>query len=62
MGNWLEAILFGAALVAFVLGFTSLIMGFIGNPVAEEAIKSKVEYGFFGVTGLIISMVMIYAM
>ena len=63
MGNWSEAILFGVALVAFVLGMSSVIMGFIGSDgSAEEAVKSKVEYGFFGVTGLVICMVMIYAL
>ncbi|WP_416307331.1 hypothetical protein [Neptunicella sp. SCSIO 80796] len=62
MSTWPEAFVFGAMLVAFVLGLTSLIMSFMNQPVsAEESIKLKVEYGFFGISGIIISMVLAYA-
>ncbi|WP_026376827.1 hypothetical protein [Aestuariibacter salexigens] len=51
MSLWGDAILFGFALVAFVLGMTSIIMGFMPQP--EAGLKEKIEYGFFGVTGLV---------
>ncbi|MBC3767891.1 hypothetical protein [Neptunicella marina] len=64
MSNWPEAFVFGAVVLAFVLGLSSLIMSFLNQPVAdaEENIKVKVEYGFFGVSGLIISLVLAYAL
>ncbi|WP_088332592.1 hypothetical protein [Lacimicrobium sp. SS2-24] len=63
MGNWVEAILFGFALLAFVLGLSSILMAVIHKPVeAGDAMKSKVEYGFFGVTGLVLGLLFIYAL
>lgn len=62
MAEWAEAITFGFALVAFVLGLSSIVMGFL--PQAEGAadgLKEKVEYGFFGVTGLVICIMLAYA-
>lgn len=63
MGNWVEALLFGLALLAFVLGVSSIIMAMVYKPVAAEAgMKSKVEYGFFGVTGLVLGLLFVYAL
>ncbi|MCV2884693.1 hypothetical protein OE749_08290 [Aestuariibacter sp. AA17] len=57
MAEWGEALMFGVALVAFVLGLSSIIMGFMAQPASEQgAMKEKVEYGFFGVSGLVISL------
>jgi hypothetical protein len=63
MGNWVEAILFGLALLAFVLGASSIIMAMTYRPAAADAeMKSKVEYGFFGVTGLVLGLLFVYAL
>lgn len=63
MGNWVEAILFGLALLAFVLGISSIIMAMTYKPVTVGAqMKSKVEYGFFGVTGLVLGLLFVYAL
>lgn len=57
MAEWGEALLFGVAVLAFVLGLSSIIMGFIAQPAgAANEMKEKVEYGFFGVAGLVISL------
>lgn len=63
MGAWLEAFLFGLILIAFVLGASSLIMGFIHKPRENEgAMAGKIEYGFFGVAGLIVGVVLTYGL
>lgn len=62
MANWLEPIAFGAALLCFVLGISSIIMSFmLPTTDAEVRIKQKVEYRFFGISGLIGFAVMLYA-
>ena len=61
MGEWISAFVFGLFLMAFTLGMSSLIMAFL--PVKEgDAIRSQVEYGFFGVSGLVLSLVFVYAL
>lgn len=61
MGEWVTALVFGLFLVAFTLGLSSIIMAFLpAKP--EEAVRSQVEYGFFGVAGLVLSLVFIYAL
>lgn len=63
MSNWGEAVIFGFALVAFVLGLSSIIMGFIHKPAdAETLLQQRVEYGFFGVTGLVLFILFSYAL
>lgn len=64
MGLWTDAIIFGLALFAFVLGLSSLIMGFLPQPASTDAIgvmKSKIEFGFFGVSGVVMSALFVYA-
>lgn len=62
MSQWGEAILFGFALVSFVLGVSSLIMSMLPQASAATAIRNKVEYGFFGVSGLAVFAVFLYAL
>jgi hypothetical protein len=52
MGQWLEALVFGLTVGAFVIGFSCIIMGFMPQP--ESGMKEKVEYGFFGVSSIVI--------
>lgn len=61
MSEWVAALIFGLFLVAFTVGISSLIMAFM--PVKDgNALRSQVEYGFFGVAGLILSLIFVYAM
>ncbi|AWL10892.1 hypothetical protein HMF8227_00386 [Saliniradius amylolyticus] len=63
MGNWIDAIVFGVALVAFALGLASIIMAGVGpSESGQAAMKNKVEYGFFGVTGLVLCVLFLYAL
>ncbi|MFQ3217736.1 MAG: hypothetical protein ACJAUL_000061 [Paraglaciecola sp.] len=62
MGNWGDAILFGFALVAFVLGISSIIMGFIAQPNQQDVMKTRVEYGFFGITSVVLFSLFLYAL
>ncbi|MFT4941855.1 MAG: hypothetical protein ACI88A_004926 [Paraglaciecola sp.] len=62
MGNWGDAILFGFALVAFVLGISSIIMGVIAQPSQQDVVKNRVEYGFFGITGVVLFSLFLYAL
>ncbi|QJR81600.1 hypothetical protein CA267_012890 [Alteromonas pelagimontana] len=59
MNEWISAIGFGIGLLAFVLGVTSIIMSFMTS---EKGMSEKVEYSFFGVAGIVICMVMGYAL
>ncbi|GAB3026495.1 hypothetical protein [Bowmanella dokdonensis] len=63
MSNWLDAFVFGLALMAFVLGVSSIIMALLHSPVtAGTAMKEKVEYGFFGISGLVLCILFSYAL
>lgn len=62
MNEWISAIGFGAGLLAFVLGLTSIIMGFMTAKAGAEGMQEKIEYGFFGVSGLVVCVLMVYAL
>jgi hypothetical protein len=62
MENWIDAILFGCALVAFVLGLSSIIMGFLPQANSENVMQTRVEYGFFGMSGLVVFFLFVYAL
>ncbi|TDF34691.1 hypothetical protein EYS14_23340 [Alteromonadaceae bacterium M269] len=63
MGEWGEALLFGLVVIAFVLGLSSIIMGFIHQPQKDQsALAGKIEFGFFGVAGLVVSAVLTYGL
>ena len=62
MGAWGEALLFGLVLVSFVLGLSCLIMGLLPQAANANAMRNKVEYGFFGISGLILFAVFFYAL
>ena len=45
MSTWGEALIFGAVLLAFVLGISSIIMGFIcQSEDKEKRIKERIDY------------------
>lgn len=62
MSEWLDAVLFGVALVAFVLGVSSILLGVFSNKTGSERMQEKIEYGFFGVSGIVVCLVMGYAL
>ncbi len=61
MGNWIEAVMFGVALLAFVLGISNVIMAAMA-PQAEgqEATKERVEQIFFGISGIVLCVLFSY--
>jgi hypothetical protein len=62
MSNWYEPILFICALITFVGGVSSLIMSLFPQPAGMNPLQNKIEYGFFGVSGLVLMIVFIYAL
>ena len=54
MSEWINAIVFGVGVLAFVLGITSIVMAVISTKTTESGMQEKVEYGFFGVAGLVV--------
>jgi hypothetical protein len=62
MIEWINALAFGGFTLALVLGLTCVIMAFLSTEKGEAGMKEKVEYGFFGVTGIILTALMAYAL
>ncbi len=62
MSNWYEPILFGFALISFVLGISSIIMSFLPQPAGKNIMQAKIEYGFFGVSGLALFVLFVYGL
>ncbi|MDG1121779.1 MAG: hypothetical protein P8J70_12915 [Glaciecola sp.] len=62
MSEWINAIVFGVAVLAFVLGVSSIVMAVISTKATESGMQEKVEYGFFGAAGLIVCALMGYAL
>jgi len=62
MSEWLNALGFGVLVVAFVLGVSSLIMTTMIDKNSEKLMQQRVEYGFFGVSGLVIFLLLSYAL
>ena len=53
-------LLFGLMMLALVLGLTYIVMAIIVNKSGAEGMKQRIEYGFFGVTGLAITGLFAY--
>ncbi len=62
MSNWHEPLLFTFALITFVMGISSIIMSLFPQPANANPLQTKVEYGFFGVSGLALFAVFVYAL
>ncbi len=60
MASFAEAGLFGLVVLTFVLGLSSIIMGVIPSP--AHGMKEKVEYGFFGVSFLVLGLLLTIAL
>ncbi|MCU7553745.1 hypothetical protein OCL06_03925 [Alteromonas sp. ASW11-19] len=62
MSDWINAIMFGVMLLAFTLGVSCIIMGFLSSSTGQKAMQEKIEYGFFGVSGLVLCMLLGYGL
>jgi hypothetical protein len=62
MSNWVEPLIFLLIVISFVLGVSSFIMGFFAQPANTASMKTKVEYGFFSLTGLVLCVLFSYAL
>lgn len=62
MTDWINAIVFGVALIAFTLGLSSIVTGFMTAETGAKGMQEKIEYGFFGVSGLVVCLLMGYAL
>lgn len=62
MSNWYEPILFGLALITFVLGVSSMIMSFLPQPEGRNVMQAKVEYGFFGISAMALFALFVYGL
>jgi len=61
LSQWLIGLM-QFALIAFTLGLSSIVMGFMTAKAGAEGMQEKIEYGFFGVTGLVLCLLMAYAL
>lgn len=62
MSNWLEPLIFLLIVISFVLGLSSIIVGFLAQPAGAASMKAKIEYSFFGITGLVLCGLFSYAL
>lgn len=62
MVDWINVIMFGVVLIVFMLGLSSIVMGFMIVKVGVEGMQEKIEYGFFGVIGLVFCLLMVYVL
>ena len=60
MNEWVSALIFGVAVVAFVLGLSSIIMGMMVSSEGENPMAERIEYGYLGVSGLVFCLLMVY--
>jgi hypothetical protein len=61
MNGILSGLLFGATVVALVLGLTCIVMAILSGKSGAEGMREKIEYGFMGVSGLTVTLVLGYA-
>ena len=60
MGEWVDAILMGMLMLMFVLGLSTILMGVTASEKDGPVIQQRVEYGFMGVSALVICLLMLY--
>ncbi|GLR72481.1 hypothetical protein [Agaribacter marinus] len=62
MNDILNTLKLGVLFLALILGLSCIVMSVISTKQGAEAMQERVEYGFFGVTGLVITGLMAYAL
>lgn len=60
MSEWIDVILFGVVLVVFILGLSSIVMGFMSSKEGSEVLYERIEMGYLGVFGLVVCLVLGY--
>lgn len=58
MNELLVSIGFFAAVMGFALGVASIVFAITHKVEKENQLKHRIEYGFFGVAGLLIALVL----
>ncbi|MBF7074986.1 hypothetical protein ISG33_16415 [Glaciecola sp. MH2013] len=61
MNGILSGLLFGATILALVLGLSCIVMAVLSGKSGAEGMREKIEYGFMGVSGLTITALLGYA-
>jgi hypothetical protein len=61
MNGILSGFLFGATIVALVLGLSCVVMAFLTGKSGAEGMREKIEYGFMGISGLAVTFLLAYA-
>ena len=56
-----NTLLFGLMMLALVLGVSCVVMAIITGKKGAEGMKERIEYGFFGVSGLGVMGLLAYA-
>ncbi|MBT1451126.1 hypothetical protein KJ365_09560 [Glaciecola sp. XM2] len=62
MNELVGTVLFGVMMLALVLGLSCIVMAIISTKKGQEAFQERIEYGFLGVTGLVITGLLAYAL
>jgi len=62
MNDWALAIAFGCMLIGFVLGLSNIIMGLLVSASESSALQQRIEYIFFGISGLVATGVFGYVL
>lgn len=57
-----NTILFGAIILALVLGLSCIGMAALSTKTGSQAYQERIEYGFFGVSSLGVMAVLVYAL
>lgn len=58
MNEFFVSVGFFAAVMGLVLGVTSIVFAITQQVNKEDQLKHRIEYGFFGVAGLIVALVL----
>lgn len=53
---------FGLMMLALVLGLSCIVMTFISTKSGKDALQERIEYGVFGVSGIVLGLLMAYAL
>lgn len=61
MNEILDTLLSGAMLLALILGLSCIVMAIFTGKSGADALKERIEYGMFGVSGLAITALLAFA-
>ena len=61
MTEILSTLLFGVTMLVFVMGLSCIVMGVISSESGAAALKERIEYGFMGVSGIVVAALLFFA-